>query len=200
MKTIEELIRFFRERKSDIEGEIERISKLVPTQNVKEEDHERWLAGWSEDRLIVRDTLSYLMTLEKRGAARPSFQDRVAAAHEPLFRDDPTDVAERTARFFEESNEICQALGMTREEAHALVDYTYDRPAGDPKKEIGSASLTLTSLCVVAGYDRSECEEADLEKLTRPETMARIRAKRSTRHGRGPLPGLDPAATATEGE
>jgi hypothetical protein len=71
---------------------------------------------------------------------------------------------------------------------------------GDPKKEIGSASLTLTSLCVVAGYDRSECEEADLEKLVQPETIARIRAKRATRHGRGPLPGLDPAATATEGE
>lgn len=34
--------------------------------------------------------------------------------------------------------------------------------------------------------------EADLVKLQQPETIARIRAKRATRHGRGPLPGLDP--------
>ncbi|WP_244481445.1 hypothetical protein [Rhizobium sp. Root1203] len=125
------------------------------------------------------------------------YQERVAMAHHALFHDDPTDVAERLARFFEEVNETCQALGMSREDAHKLVDYTYDRPTGDPRKEIGAAMLTLTSLCVVAGIDLMNCAEADLEKLQRPETIARIRAKRATRHGRGPLPGLDPA-TASE--
>lgn len=119
------------------------------------------------------------------------YQDRVAAAHHALFHDDPTDVPERLARFMEEVNETCQAFGMTREDAHRLVDYTYDRPAGEPAKEIGAAMLTLTSLCVVAGYDLMTCAEADLEKLQRPETIDRIRAKRSTRHGRGPLPGFD---------
>jgi len=122
------------------------------------------------------------------------FQARVAAAHYALFHDDPTDAAERLARFAEEANETCQSLGMTREDAHALVDYTYDRPAGEPAKEIGSALLTLASLCVVAGYDLMACGEADLQKLQRPETIARIRAKRATRHGRGPLPGLSPAS------
>lgn len=131
-------------------------------------------------------------------AAKP-FQDRVSVAHHALFHDDPTDVAERRARFFEESNETCQALGMTREEAHQLVDYTYGRHAGEPAKEIGAATLTLASLCVVAGYDMMACAEEDLEKLQRPETIARIRAKRATRHGRGPLPGLDPTPT-TKGQ
>lgn len=128
------------------------------------------------------------------------FQDRVSAAHHAIFHDDPTDIAERRARFFEESNETCQALGMTEDEAIALVRYTYGRPAGEPKKEIGAAALTLASLCVVAGYDMMECAEADLEKLQRPETIARIRAKRSTRHGRGPLPGFDPATVASGGD
>lgn len=119
------------------------------------------------------------------------YQDRVSSAHSALFHDDPTDVPERLARFFEEANETCQAFGMSREDAHKLVDYTYDRPVGDPAKEIGAALLTLASLSAVAGFDMMSCAEADLEKLQRPETIARIRAKRSTRHGLGPLPGFD---------
>lgn len=126
-------------------------------------------------------------------APEVGYQDRVAAAHHALFHDDPTDIAERVARFFEEATETCQAFGLDFADAHQLVNYTYDRPVGEPAKEIGAAMLTLTSLCVVAGYNLMECAEADLEKLQRPETIARIRAKRSTRHGRGPLPGIDPA-------
>ncbi|WP_426235769.1 Lar family restriction alleviation protein [Pararhizobium sp. DWP1-1-3] len=127
-------------------------------------------------------------------SVQEGWQDRVAAAHLALFHDDPTDVEERRARFAEEVNETLQAFGMSREDMHRLVDYSWDRPVGEPAKEIGAALLTLTSLCVIAGYDLMACGEADLEKLQRPETIARIRAKRATRHGRGPLPGFDPAA------
>lgn len=129
-----------------------------------------------------------------------SFQARVSAAHHALFHDDPTDVAERRARFFEESGETCQALGMTEDEAIALVRYTWSRPAGEPKKEIGAATLTLASLCVVADIDMMGCAEADLETLQRPETIERIRAKRATRHGRGPLPGFDPTISAKDAD
>jgi hypothetical protein len=122
------------------------------------------------------------------------YQDRVAAVHRPLFDGDPTDIAERRDRNFEEGIETAQAFGMTREEAIALVEYTFSRPVGDPMKELGSQILTAFSLAVEAGIDAMAAAEADLEKLQRPETIARIRAKRATRHGRGPLPGLDPTA------
>lgn len=135
--------------------------------------------------------------LVSRMRAAPLFQARVSAAHHALFHDDPTDVEERRARFFEESGETVQAFGMTEDEAIALVRYTWSRPAGDLKKEIGAAALTLASLCVVAGYDMMECAEADLEKLQRPDTIARVRAKRATRHGRGPLPGFDPTTKSS---
>jgi hypothetical protein len=125
-------------------------------------------------------------------------QERVATAHHALFHDDPTDIEERVARFYEEVNETCQALGMSREDAHELVDYTYGRPTGEADKEVGAARLTLASLCVVADIDLMERAEAELEKLQRPETIARIRAKRASRHGRGPLPGLDPALASQE--
>ena len=127
------------------------------------------------------------------------YQERVAAAHHALFHDDPTDIEERRNRFAEEVNETLQAFGMTEDEAIELVRYTWSRPVGQPEKEVGAALLTLASLCVVAGIDMAACGEADLEKLQRTETIARIRAKRSTRHGRGPLPGFDPAL-ATEGK
>lgn len=127
----------------------------------------------------------------QQGEVEP-FQHRVQAAHEALFHDDPTDLPERTARFYEEATETVQALGMTEDDAHRLVSYTFSRAPGDVRKEIGAAALTLASLCVIGGWDMMECAETDLEKLQRPETIARIRAKRATRHGRGPLPGFDP--------
>lgn len=131
-------------------------------------------------------------------AAKVPYQNRVAAAHHALFHDDPTDIPERNARAFEEATETAQAFGMTRDEAIALVDYTFSRPVGDPTKEIGAKILTAFSLGVVAGIDVMAAAEADLEKLQRPETIARIRAKRATRHGRGPLPGFDPTAITKE--
>ncbi len=126
------------------------------------------------------------------------FQARVQNVHGPLFDGDPTDVPERRDRFFEEATETVQAFGMTEEDAIALVRYTFSRPVGDPKLEVGSAALTLASLCVEAGIDMMECAEADLAKLQRPETIARIRAKRLTRHGRGSLPGLSPERALTQ--
>lgn len=128
------------------------------------------------------------------------FQSRVAKAHHALFHDDPTDVAERRDRFYEEATEAVQSFGMTEAEAHALVAYTFSRPVGAPEKEIGAAALTLASLCVEAGYDMMACAEADLAALVTPEKIAKVRAKRATRHGRGPLPGLDASIPATGGE
>lgn len=123
---------------------------------------------------------------------RESFQDRLAGLHSRLFDGDPTDIRERVARFFEEAGETAQAFGMSEEEAIKLVRYSWRRPAGEPTKEVGAAFVTLVSLCIVAGLDAMACAEADLEKLSRPESIERIRAKRATRHGRGPLPGFDP--------
>jgi hypothetical protein len=145
---------------------------------------------------IHEDALSPYLSAQVRDVAR--YQSRVEAAHHALFHDDPTDIAERNARSFEESIETAQAFGMTEDEAIALVKYTFGRPVGDPAKELGAKVLTAFSLGVVAGIDVMAAAEADLEKLQRPETIARIRAKRSTRHGRGPLPGFDPAAPAKQ--
>lgn len=150
------------------------------------------IAALEAENLSLREDLNDAEQMLRMGIGEEErYQSRVAKAHKALFEGDPTDIPERSARFCEEANEVCQAFGMTREEAHQLVDYTYGRPSGDPAAEIGAAMLTLTSLCVVAEFDLMVSAESDLRKLQRPETIARIRAKRSTRHGRGPLPGVD---------
>lgn len=131
-----------------------------------------------------------------QGEPVTTYQDRVKAAHVALFDGDPTDLSERRDRFFEEAAETVQAFGMTEDDAIALVRYTFSRPVGEPRLEVGAAKLTLTSLCVEASLDLMECAEAELAKLVKPETIARIRAKRATRHGRGPLPGFSPPSRA----
>lgn len=137
-----------------------------------------------------------LAALSPATAARggePTYQERVAAACAVCFDGDPTTIDERRDRFAEEALEVVQAFGSTREDMHALVDYTFGRPVGDPPKEIGAAMATLAALCAYSGHDLNACAEADLAKFQLPETIARIRAKRATQHGRGPLSGIDPA-------
>lgn len=161
-------------------------------------DQDAWFWGRESDKrdlpwragTLTTQITDYRNWLDRLPFAKPSFQSRVSDAHHALYHDDPTDVAERRARFLEEAYETVQAFGMTEDEANALAVYSFGRPVGERDKEIGAAMVTLTALCVVAGYDLMTCAEADLEKLVKPETIARIRAKRATRHGRGPLPGL----------
>jgi len=122
-----------------------------------------------------------------------SFQARNGVWLAFAMKDDPTDLPERVARFGEEALELQQALGQTRDEAHALVDYVHDRPIGEPAQEMGGTMTTLALLGVVAGLDMVECGETELARCSTPHVLAKIRAKRATRHGRGPLPGLTPA-------
>ena len=48
-----------------------------------------------------------------------------------------TDLEERVLRLTEETLELGQAEGMTREQAHALVDQVFDKPKGDVEQEQG---------------------------------------------------------------
>lgn len=125
-----------------------------------------------------------------------SFQERNAAWMAIAFEGDPTDLAERVARFGEESLELQQALGLTREDAHRLVDYVFDRPAGTPATEFGQAHSTLALLATFAGHDLQACGEAELARVSTPEFIAKLRGKRATRHGRGPLPGFSAPGTS----
>lgn len=108
------------------------------------------------------------------------------------------DKLERNHRFFEEAGELVQACGMTREEAHALVDYTWSRPVGEPTQEVGGVMITLAALCLANGLDMHSAGETELERINVPETVAKIRAKQAAKPKHSPLPEAPrpPAMTA----
>ncbi|WP_249207064.1 hypothetical protein [Burkholderia cenocepacia] len=108
------------------------------------------------------------------------------------------DKLERNHRFFEEAGELVQACGMTREEAHALVDYTWSRPVGEPTQEVGGVMVTLAALCLANGLDMHAAGETELARINVPETVAKIRAKQAAKPKHSPLPEAprSPAMTA----
>jgi hypothetical protein len=96
------------------------------------------------------------------------------------------DRQERNHRFLEEALELVQALRCTREEAHQLVDYVFDRPVGDIPKEVGGTMVTLAALCAANGLDMETLGWDELERVwTRVEA---IRAKQKAKPQFSPLP------------
>lgn len=107
-----------------------------------------------------------------------TYQTRVAGWMQTCFGPEISgDISERCLRFLEEAGELCQALGMTEEAAHALVAYTWGRPAGEPEQEVGGVVVTLAALCEASGLDMMRDGEIELARIEDPEVTVRIREK-----------------------
>ncbi len=77
-----------------------------------------------------------------------SYQQRVHPWMIECFGEDiSNDPVERNRRFLEEALELVQACDCTREEAHQLVDYVFNRPVGEKAQEVGGVMVTLAALC-----------------------------------------------------
>lgn len=118
-----------------------------------------------------------------------TFQDRVQPWMMECFGAAiSADRIERNHRFFEESTELVQANGMTRSEAHQLVDYTFDRPVGELTQEVGGVQVTLAALCLASGADMHAAGEIELARINQPEIITKIRAKQAAKPKHSPLP------------
>jgi hypothetical protein len=98
------------------------------------------------------------------------------------------DREERNHRFFEEAAELVQACGMTRSEAHQLVDYVYGRPAGEKGQEVGGVMVTLAALCLAQKLDMHSEAERELYRISDPAMILKIRAKQAAKPKHSPLP------------
>lgn len=96
------------------------------------------------------------------------------------------DKVERNQRFFEEACELVQACKMTREDAHILVDYVYDKPVGEIKQESGGVSLTHAALCNAQEIDMSDCAFTELSRVW--GKVEQIREKQRNKPKNSPLP------------
>jgi hypothetical protein len=103
------------------------------------------------------------------------------------------DIATRCFRFFEEAGELCQSLGMRKEDANKLVDYVWSRPVGEPRQEIGGVMVTLAALATPAKLNMFLDGWAELARVNQPEITEKIRAKQKSKAaiglGADPIPG-----------
>ncbi len=102
------------------------------------------------------------------------------------------DGMERNHRFLEEALELVQACGCTEDEAIKLVAYVYGRPIGERSQEVGGVMVTLAALCLAHKLDMHGAGETELERISHPETINRIRVKQAGKPAMSPLPGAYP--------
>lgn len=96
------------------------------------------------------------------------------------------DKTERGYRFLEESLELGQAVGITADEAHELIDYVYGRKIGGVKKEVGDVLITLAALSAAYNVEMSVAGRTGLRRNW--ENIEKIRAKHKSKPIKGPLP------------
>ena len=129
----------------------------------------------------------YSVNQRAASESKPTFQRRVVAWLMECF---PMEVcrdrAERNHRFLEESLELVQSLGCTRDEAHQLVDYVFARPSGDPVQELGGVVVTIAALCWPNDLDMEAAAETELARIWKKIDV--IRAKQATKPKHSPLP------------
>ncbi|MDR6146727.1 cytosine/adenosine deaminase-related metal-dependent hydrolase [Sphingomonas sp. SORGH_AS870] len=116
-----------------------------------------------------------------------SFQSRVERWLEACFPPDVrTNRGERTHRFLEEALELAQANGCTRDDALALVEYVFGRPAGEAAQEVGGVMVTLASLCSASEINMDNAGDRELERNW--ERIDLIRSKQQAKPHGSPLP------------
>lgn len=88
---------------------------------------------------------------------------------------------ERARRFFEEAGELAQAAGMTEDEAIAMVRYTWARPVGDVRQEVGGVMVCLYGLAETYGIDVDFEERHEIDRIHAPDFIEKIHAKHQSK-------------------
>jgi hypothetical protein len=100
---------------------------------------------------------------------------------------------ERGMRSLEENIELGQSVGVTREEAHRLVNHVFDKKPGYTSQELGGAALTLLACADGCGYLLSECALAELHRIEQsPREKFSKRQTENAANGIGELPVPNP--------
>lgn len=122
------------------------------------------------------------------------FQGRVAGWMLECFTPAiAADTLERADRFIEEALELAQTEPQfTADRAHALVDYVFSRPVGEPHQEVGGVMVTLAALCGPNRLDMMGCAETEYDRISKPEVIAKIRAKQAAKPTGSALPVAHP--------
>jgi hypothetical protein len=160
----------------------------------------------SDDNLLVRDLFDLVDSSKKIQAAKlenqytlgipgkrnvtkikttldlanayATFQSNVYLWLEVCFEESVVfDKKERSMRFLEESIELVQALGLSKDKAHKLVDHVYSRPVGEVEQEIGGVMITLAALCIANTEHMHEAGMKELDRVWKNIELIREKQK-----------------------
>jgi hypothetical protein len=79
-----------------------------------------------------------------------------------------------------------QAAGYSAERAHALVDYTFNRPQGDINQEVGGVMVTLAAACNALGLNMMAAARLEVSRIW--GKIDTIRAKQAAKPTGSALP------------
>ena len=129
-------------------------------------------------------------------AGKEAFQARVRPWMHACFGEViPYDRTERGDRLLEEVFELLQSGGYDPARVLELRDYTWARPPGEPRQEVGGVMVTLAAYCLAHDLDMHEAGETELARIwTKVEA---IRAKQAAKPRGIALP-VDPATLSRE--
>lgn len=149
---------------------VERLSALRAKQRIERGDA---LDYGSPDPELTGALIAIKTLVAGRVTARPAerrdmvtYQKRVDKWMDACFNEEiKADITERSDRFIEEALEFVQAAGYTAARAHALVDYTFNRPQGEVNQEVGGVMVTLAAMCNALGVDIDNAAETELARV-----------------------------------
>lgn len=140
------------------------LRHIAKTYEIAGDDHYTAL-NWA-------DELDGLRHLRASAAAPQESADRDARQREvhewcaaAFGADHAASLPQRGIRHVEEAIEAAQAAGCERAMVLKLVDYVFDRPAGELRQEIGGSGLTLLALAQAASISADEAECAEIARV-----------------------------------
>lgn len=74
-------------------------------------------------------------------------------------------VQQRALRMLEEAIEAYQAACGEREQAHALIDYVFNKPAGTLQQELGGLGVTILGLAETARLSADAAERTEVARV-----------------------------------
>lgn len=95
------------------------------------------------------------------------------------------DLQMRLRRFMEEATELCQAGGLSREDALVVFEDAYSRPVGEVHQEFGGTMVTLLCLANVTGHSVDVEARRELLRIDTPEMVQKIADKQAVKAARG---------------
>lgn len=94
------------------------------------------------------------------------FGDRIKEASTPRVR---------VLRLLEEVLELTQAEAIPEADVLTVIRQVYDKPPGEPERELGGVMITAAGYADAAGYDLEEAFWSEFERIMDPVKIEKVR-------------------------